>query len=171
MAGEKVRWGHPDGYFLRSDGQVAKHTFAPSQINNKGGSSYPGMRECIPRPCHVVMAITFYGERPVFMDPKTGKTYGGVCHHLIPDKLDYRPANLLCWLTRAEHAVADKRQRALRKVLPDLHALTYDRLRTLQNPRVTSDAQFESELARIAAKGYHRVDPEIIDKYEPLKHI
>ena len=137
---------------------MAKHTFAPSQINNKGGSSYPGMRECIPRPCHVVMAITFYGERPVFMDPKTGKTYGGVCHHLIPDKLDYRPANLLCWLTRAEHMEADRRQRALKKVVPDgdLRLFTYERLRELQDPRTMSREQFELELAALAQQHFHR---------------
>ena len=144
-----VRWGHPDGYFLRSNGQIAKHTFAPSQINNKGGSSYPGMRECLPRPCHVIMAITFYGSRPIFIDEKTGKTYGGICHHLIPDKLDYRPANLLCWLTREQHRIADSRQRALRAVLPDMHTISYEKHRWLQDPRVTSDEIFDLELQKL----------------------
>jgi hypothetical protein len=41
------------------------------------------------------MALAFYGDRPTFTD-KNGKEYVGICHHLIPDKLNYRPANLLC---------------------------------------------------------------------------
>ena len=147
-----VRWGHPDGYFLRPDGQVAKHTFAPSQINNKRGTSYPGMRECIPRPCHVLMSIAFYGPRPTFFDTKRGKTYSGISHHLIPDKLNYRPANLLCWLTREQHHEADRRQRALRKVLPDMHAISYERHRWLQDPRTTSREVFETELQALRIK-------------------
>ena len=142
----RVRWGHPDGYFLNEKGQVAKHTFAPSQVNNKGGSSYPGMRECLPRPCHVIMGITFFGSRPTYKDAKTGKSYGGICHHLIPDKLDYKPTNLLCWLTRSEHVEADRRQRALRKILPDMHDVSYEEHRRLQDPRVTSDEVFQLEL-------------------------
>ena len=85
------------------------------------------------------MALAFFGDRPT--DPTTGKPC--VCHHLIPDKLDYKPANLLCWLTREEHNEADRRQRALRKVLPDMHALSYDEHRRLQDPRTMSREQFE----------------------------
>ena len=130
------------------------------------------MRECIPRPCHVIMAITFYGERPVFMDPKTGKTYGGICHHLIPDKLDYRPANLLCWLTRAEHSEADRRQRALRKAVDggNLYGIPYERLRWLQDPRVTSREDFELELAKIREQGFHHYDLEKQLEYEMSHH-
>ena len=103
------------------------------------------------------MALAFYGPRPT--DPTTGKVC--VCHHLIPDALDYKPANLLCWLTRAEHTEADRRQRALKKVVPDgnLHLFSYERLRFLQDPRTTSREVFETELAKIAAKGYHHVNP------------
>ena len=90
------------------------------------------------------MALTFYGDRPTFTD-KNGKTYVGICHHLIPDRLDYRPANLLCWLTKAEHAEADRRQRVLRKILPDMHTLDYGTHRRLQDPRVTTREQFETE--------------------------
>lgn len=152
----KIRWGHPDGYFLRLDGRIAKHTFAPSQINNKGGSSYPGMRECLPRPCHVLMALAFYGPRPTFIDTKTGKTYGAVCHHLIPDKLNYRPDNLLCWLTREQHSEADRRQRLLKTVVPggDLTLFTYERLRDLQDPRSMSRELFEQELAAIRSQHF-----------------
>ena len=167
-----VRWGHPDGYFLNAKGQIAKHTFAPSQINNKGGSSYPGMRECLPRPCHVIMAITFHGQRPTFIDPKTGKEYGGICHHLIPDKLNYRPANLLCWLTREQHTEADRRQRALRKVVPngDLSIFTYERLRDLQDPRSMSRELFEQELAAIRDAHFHFGAPLARMDYDMTHH-
>ena len=114
------------------------------------------------------MALAFYGPRPTFIDPKTGKEYVGICHHLIPDPLDYRPANLLCWLTRAEHAEADRRQRALKAVVPngDLHLFSYERLRYLQDPRTTSREVFETELALIASKNYHFTNPSTLDIHE-----
>ena len=148
-----VRWAHPDGYFLNAQGQKVKHTFPPSQYNHRGGSVYPRLRECV-NACHILMALAFYGDRPTFTDPKTGKTHVGICHHLIPDIFDYRPANLLCWLTRAEHAEADRRQRALKQVVPegDLHCLSYERLRYLQDPRTTCREVFEKELEQIQAK-------------------
>ena len=94
------------------------------------------------------MALAFYGPRPIFTD-KNGKPYVGICHHLIPDALDYRPANLLCWLTREQHTEADRRQRALRKVLPDMHAISYEMHRYLQDPRVTCREVFDVELEKI----------------------
>ena len=92
------------------------------------------------------MALAFYGDRPT--DPTTGKPC--VCHHLIPDKLDYKPANLLCWLTREQHAEADRRQRALRRVLPDMHALSYEKHRFLQDPRTTCREVFDLELSKLS---------------------
>ncbi len=141
-----VRWGHPDGYFLNAQGKKVAHAFSPSnQKGHKGGSCYPTESRSGFKSCHTLMALAFYGERPTFTD-KNGKPYVGICHHLIPDKLDYRPANLLCWLTREQHYEADRRQRALRQVLPDMHALSYDDHRRLQDPRVTSCESFEVEL-------------------------
>jgi len=105
---------------------------------------YPILRECA-RECHILMAHAFYGDRP--LDPTTGKVC--VCHHLIPDKLDYRPANLLCWLTREQHTEADRRQRTLRKVLPDMHAISYEKHRWLQDPRTTCDEVFQVELQKL----------------------
>ena len=171
--GNRVRWAHPDGYFLNEKGQIVKHTFAPSQVHNTLGSSYPGMRECLPRPCHVIMSIAFYGERPTFIDEKTGKPYKGISHHLISNKLDYRPVNLLCWLTRSEHRIADNRQRALRTVVPDgnLYLIDIDFLRRIQDPRVTSDAEFNQALESIRAKGYHRVDPLAAAAEERRKYV
>jgi len=129
---------------------------------------YPNDRQLGGFDCHVLMALAFYGPRTMFNDKwektndKSQMVHVGICHHLIPDKLDYRPANLLCWLTRAEHAEADRRQRALKKVVPngDLHLFSYERLRYLQDPRTTSREIFETELARIAEKNYHFSTPK-----------
>lgn len=158
-----VRWAHPDGYFLRSNGtKIPNDNVNPATTKERhpGGSVYPKDR-ATNKLMHILMALAFYGPRPTFKD-KNGKPYVGICHHLIPDKLDYRPANLLCWLTRAEHAEADSRQRALKKVVPngDLHLFSYERLRYLQDPRTTSREIFETELARIAEKNYHFSTPK-----------
>ena len=148
-----VRWAHPDGYFLNAQGQKVAHNYPPSQRiggnSNTNGGNYPRMRETGGQFCHVLMALAFYGIRPTYMDIKTGKEYVGICHHIIPDKLDYRPANLLCWLTREQHTEADRRQRELKKILPDMHELSYDEHRRLQDPRVTSNGQFIVELVEI----------------------
>ena len=146
-----VRWGHPDGYFLKPNGQKATDNYTKTELKKEFGGSgrlYPILRECSMR-CHILMALAFYGERPTYTD-KNGKPYVGICHHLIPDKLDYSPANLLCWLTREEHTEADRRQSALRQVLPDMHALSYDDHRRLQDPRVTSRITFEIDLKKIS---------------------
>ena len=154
----KILWGHPDGYFLNAQGQNPAHTFSPA--SQKGftaahpssggnyGSCYPKMRYFGNKLCHILMALAFYGPRPTFTD-KNGKTYYGICHHLIPDKLDYCPANLLCWLTLEQHYEADRRQRALRKVLPDMHAISYEKHRYLQDPRTTCREVFEVELEKL----------------------
>ena len=142
-----VRWAHPDGYFLNAQGQKVAHDFSPAHRNNSYGGSpaYPTERNSGGKNCHILMALAFYGERPI--DPTTGKPC--VCHHLINDKLDYRPANLLCWLTREQHNEADRRQRALRNVLPDMHAISYEKHRYLQDPSVTCREVFDVELEKI----------------------
>ena len=101
---------------------------------------------------HHLMALAFYGPRLMLINANANAkaaTYVGICHHLIPDRLDYRPANLLCWLTREQHTEADRRQRELKKILPDMHELSYDEHRRLQDPRVTSNGQFIVELVEI----------------------
>ena len=146
----KILWAHPGGYFLNAQGKKVVHNFSPTMQVRKPNmhAAYPKMTQYRARHCHHLMALAFYGERPTFIDErpttndKRPKTYVGICHHLIPDKLDYRPANLLCWLTREQHYEADRRQRALRKVLPDMSALSYDDHRRLQDPRVTSCEDF-----------------------------
>ena len=170
-----VRWGHPDGYFLRANGtKIPNDNVNPATTKERhpGGTVYPKDRASN-KLMHIMMAITFHGDRPTFIDTKTGKEYVGICHHLIPDKLNYRPANLLCWLTREQHAEADRRQRALRKVVPngDLSVFTYERLRDLQDPRSMSRELFEQELAAIRDQHFHRVDPHAVMLYDMTHHM
>ena len=168
-----VRWGHPDGYFLNAQGQKVKDNFPPSALKVRPNmhGRYPILRECV-RECHILMALAFYGERPI--DPTTGKPC--VCHHLINDKLDYRPANLLCWLTREQHNEADRRQRALRKLVPDgdLRAFPYERLRYLQDPRTLSDEDFQKELEALREELKKRplvkINPHDAAEQERNKH-
>ena len=182
----KVLWGHPDGYFLNALGNKLEHSFSPAKQRgftadcpSSGGftgSCYPTMSRFGSKNCHLLMALAFYGPRPTFENtslPLQGKgqergSYAGICHHLIPDKLDYKPANLLCWLTREQHAEADRRQRALIKVVPDgdLTVFTYERLRDLQDPRSMSRELFEQELAAIQSRHFRREDPKAVMLYD-----
>ena len=149
-----VRWAHPDGYFLNAQGQKVAHNYSPAmetmhmKSDRSSGKMYPQDRQTGGKHCHILMALAFHGPRPTFTD-KNGKEYVGICHHLIPDPLDYRPANLLCWLTRAEHTEADRRQKALRAVLPDMHAISYEKHRFLQDPRTTCQEVFDVELQKL----------------------
>ena len=142
-----VRWAHPDGYLLNAQGRKIAHNFSPAMMRGDGGSKYPKDRTTN-KLSHHLMALAFYGERPTYKD-KNGKPYVGIVHHLIPDKLDYKPANLLCWLTREQHIEADRRQKELKKILPDMHDLSYDEHRRIQDQRVTSKEQFEVELQNL----------------------
>lgn len=162
-----VRWAHPDGYFLKPNGQKAKDTFSPSQYTHKGGSCYPRLRECV-NACHILMAYAFYGERPTYVNAK-GELKPYQSHHLNGDKFDYRPANILAWIHPDIHRIADRRQRALRELVPDLHAFPYERLRTLQDPRITTDEQFAFELEQLRP-GFKIVDPLILNDLELTKH-
>ena len=170
-----VRWGHPDGYFLKPNGQKAPHNFSPGaqgKNTKTHGGDYPILRECSDK-CHLLMARAFYGPRPDEAEiGVTKKRSSYFCHHLIPDRMDYRPANLLCWLTREQHTEADRRQKALKNVVPDgdLHLFTYERLRELQDPRTMSRENFEQELAALVKLGYHRVNPAKIMEQEPNKY-
>ena len=59
--------------------------------------------------------------------------------------------NLIGWLTYKQHAVADKRRRALEAVLPDMYCVEPKYLKTLQDPRKTSDICFDMELNNLRA--------------------
>ena len=154
----KVLWTDGKMKWLNACGQQLKHDFSPSMRDKHyaHGHGEAKMRSYGNKRCRILTAVTFYGERPTYTD-KNGKAYPGICHHLIPDLNNYSAANLLCWLTREQHSEADRRQRALKTVVPDgnLHLFTYERLRELQDPRTMSREEFEQELEAIRKRGYH----------------
>ena len=96
------------------------------------------------------MAFAFYGDRPLFISLKSGNAYPGIVHHIIPDKFDYRPANLLCWLTREQHYEADRRQRLIKKAvgIEGMRELGYELLREYQDPRITNAAEFDTWITK-----------------------
>lgn len=153
-------------YFLNARGQKLVHEYAPKMRAKSKDRGYtaPNLRNYKPRLCHVLMGEIFYGERPTFIDRK-GNPYFGLCHHLIEDPLNYCPENLLCWLTREEHRVADNRRRALEKVVPEgnLNGFDYAILRELQDPRTMSDADFESRMEYLRFMYSCDFDPRIFN--------
>ena len=158
-----VRWGHPDGYFLKQDGQKAKDTFPPSQYTHRGGSAYPRLRECV-NACHILMAYAFYGERPTYVNAK-GIVKPYHAHHLNGDKFDYRPANILAWLHPTQHRIADNRQKVLQTVVPngDLRGFDYAILRELQDPRSMTDADFDARMEYLRFMYSCDFDPRIFN--------
>ena len=154
-----IRWAHPDGYLLNAKGQKIALDYGPAKRKNKGGKKYP--QDCNKKCYHIEVALAFYGPRPDEAEiGVTKKRSDYFCHHLNNDIFDTRPDNLLCWLTRAEHSEADRRQRLLRKAVDggNLYGIPYERLRWLQDPRVTSREDFECELAKIREQGFHHYD-------------
>lgn len=134
-----------EAQFLSAYGTPLKHRYAPSQRakQTKRGYIAPAMRHFGNMKCHILMGEIFYGGRPLYFD-KNGKPYVGICHHLIEDPLDYRPENLLCWLTREEHTEADRRRRILEKLYGDLHTINFPKLRWLQDPRQLAREDFDT---------------------------
>lgn len=161
FSANQIRWGHPDGYFLKSNGQKSADHLTESHKRHCNNHPAPNLHAGN-LSCHVAMAMAFYGERPTFTDRK-GKPYVGICHHLVPNLLDYRPANLLCWLTYSEHHKADNRRRALEKVVPEgnLNGFDYAILRELQDPRTMTDADFDSRMEYLRFMYSCDFDPRI----------
>ena len=129
---------------------------------NNHGHCCPFMHHFKGRLCHVLRALAFYGEREIFFDSK-GKPYYGQCHHLNADLEDHRKDNLLAWLSRPQHRIADIRQDRLQELVPngDLRGFDYDILRELQDPRTMSDEGFQSRLAYIRHMRDCNFDPRI----------
>ena len=163
----KVLWtdGEVD-HWLNARGKKVKEDFSPSMRDKHyaHGHGEPKLRSYGNKRCRILMGITFYGKRP-FYEYKNGKMYPGIAHHLINDLTNYSKDNLLCWLTREQHAIADNRRCALEKVVPDgdLHLFSYERLRELQDPRTMSDEQFAAELEALR-KDHFRRDPRSTDE-------
>lgn len=156
----KIYFADENGNILNAQGKIRKMDYSPGKQKHKGGSCYPVVKIANKnRNIHLLVCAAFRGL------PMPGQ----VCHHLDGCKRNTRPANLLCWLTREQHVIADRRQRALRKLVPDLHGIPYERLRTLQDPRVTTDEQFAYELEQLKP-GFKIVDPLILNDLELTKH-
>ena len=150
----KVLWANPDeGYFMSAYGVKQIPTFGPamrkkgSKANNgKRGFVHPNMRHFNNCLAHRLMFATFADKPcPIFLDSKK-KPYKGIVHHVIENPQDIRMDNLMGWLTYRQHAVADKRRRALEAVLPDMYCVKTAYLKQLQDPRLTDDVKFEMEL-------------------------
>lgn len=172
---------HPTGFFVGSEGSKQKPHLGlcnrergKNCYNGKRGIVHPQMRHYGNVSCHrlAAYALSQVTEPPTYVNDK-GKTLKKVVHHLISEPMNFCADNLLFWLTGAEHYIADRRQRALQSVVPDgnLHVFTYDRLRTLQDPRVTSNEQFEMELAKIKKAGFRIEDPEARMENETTRHM
>ena len=160
LTGGKVLWANPDeGYFMSAYGVKQIPTFPPcmrkkgSKANNgKRGLLHPNLRNFGNKKAHRIMFATFADEPcPIFFDSK-GNPYKGIVHHVIENPNDVRMCNLIGWLTYKQHAVADKRRRALENVLPDMYCVETKYLKLLQDPRETDDLFFEMELNNLRAK-------------------
>ena len=157
--GGKVLWANPkEGYFMSAYGSKIKLTHNPAKRRrnvktktNVRGFIHPYLRQFGGKQAHRIMFATFADEPcPIFFDSK-GNPYKGIVHHVIENPYDIRMDNLLGWLTYKQHAVADKRRRALEAVLPDMYCVETKYLKLLQDPRQTDDLFFEIELNKLRA--------------------
>ena len=157
--GGKVLWANGnEGYFMSAYGVKLTLSFGPAMRkkgkkanNDKRGLIHPIMsyyRNCL---AHRLMFGTFADDPcPIYFDSK-GNPYKGVVHHVIENHYDLRMANLMGWLTYKQHAIADKRRRALEQILPDMYCVETEYLKRIQDPRRTDDTSFEKELNNLRA--------------------
>ncbi|MBR2772780.1 MAG: hypothetical protein IKD78_12370 [Bacteroidales bacterium] len=152
--GGKVLWGNgDDGYFMSAYGVKVKPMFSPSSRrkgskanNGKRGFMHPIMRNFNNCLAHRLMFETFADEPcPIFFDSK-GNPYKGIVHHVIENPHDLRMVNLMGWLTYKQHHIADKRRRALESVLPDMYCVDTAYLKEFEDPRLTTDEEFQNVL-------------------------
>ena len=160
LTGGKVLWANPDkGYFMSAYGVKQIPTFPPCMRkkgckanNGKRGLFHPNLRNFGNQKAHRVMFATFADEPcPIFFDSK-GNPYKGIVHHVIENPYDVRMDNLIGWLTYKQHAIADKRRRALEAVLPDMYCVETAYLKLLQDPRKTDHIFFNMELNNLRLK-------------------
>ena len=147
----KPLWANgQEGFFLSAAGAKQTPAYSPTnrkvgrkENNRKRGRTHPYMRHFGNVSAHRLMAATYADEPcPIFFDSK-GNPYKGLVHHVIENPYDFRVDNLIWWLTRKQHSIADKRRRVLEGILPDMYAIPTKRLKRLQDPRTTSDDVFE----------------------------
>ena len=159
LIGGKVLWANGDqGYFMSAYGNKIELRHSPSnrRRNVKGktktrGFIHPVLRNFGSKTAHRLMFEIFADEPcPIFFDSK-GNPYKGIVHHVIENQQDIRMDNLMGWLTYKQHAVADKRRRALEAVLPDMYCVETAFLKKLEDPRETNDLEFDMELNNLRA--------------------
>ena len=120
--------------------------------NGKRGQIHPQMKHFGNQHAHRIMFATYAVEPcPIYFDSK-GRPYKGIVHHVIENPYDIRMDNLMGWLTFKQHSIADKRRRALEQTLPDMYCVQTSFLKQLQDPRETSDEQFDEELDKLREK-------------------
>ena len=158
--GGKVLWANPkEGYFMSAYGNKIKLRHSPfdrrRNVKTKTkvrGFVHPILRQFGGKRAHRLMFETFADKPcPIFKDSK-GKPYKGIVHHVIENPYDIRMDNLMGWLDYKQHAVADKRRRALEAVLPDMYCVETKYLKLLEDPRETDDVFFEMELNNLRSK-------------------
>ena len=150
----KVLWANPnEGYFMSTRGRKIKLNHSPHhrRRNVKGktrtrGFVHPCLSQIGGKQAHRIMFETFADEPCLIFFDSKGNPYKGIVHHVIENPQDIRMDNLMGWLTHKEHSIADKRRRALEAVLPDMYCISTARLKKLEDPRETSDAEFEEWL-------------------------
>ena len=156
----KVLWANPEeGYFMSAYGRKITLDHSPCSrrrnVKDKKGINrgfiHPILRDFGGKKAHRVMFATFADEPcPIFFDSK-GNPYKGIVHHVIENPYDVRMDNLMGWLTYKQHAVADKRRRALEDVLPDMYCVATAYLKMLQDPRQTDELEFNMVLNNLHA--------------------
>jgi hypothetical protein len=159
LTGGKVLWANPDeGYFMSAYGCKIKLGLCPAKRRRNvkaktrtRGFIHPYLRDFGGKTAHRLMFATFADEPcPIFFD-SNGNPYKGIVHHVIENPYDLRMDNLMGWLSYKQHAIADKRRRALEAVLPDMYCVETIYLKTLQDPRQTDDIAFELVLNNLRA--------------------
>lgn len=150
----KVLWVNPEeGYFMSAFGNKITLNHSPAQQRRHvkaktrmRGFRHPFLRDFGCKAAHRVMFGTFADEPcPIFFDSK-GNPYKGIVHHVIENPNDIRMDNLMGWLTYKQHAIADKRRRALEAVLPNMYCVETAYLKLIQDPRKTCDLYFNMVL-------------------------
>ena len=174
--GGKVLWANgKEGYFMSAYGIKQKPMHSPSNRkkgslanNGKRGLTHPIMRNFNAQKAHRLMFETFADEPcPIFFDSK-GKPYKGIVHHVIENPSDIRMVNLMGWLTYKQHHIADKRRSALESVLPDMYCADTAYLKGLEDPRLTTDEEFQTALDKLSR--YRKVDPMEFMEHDITHH-
>ena len=154
----KPLWANgEEGYFMSATGAKLALRYGPAmqKRGSDANNGLRGMRHPVvgekTHNAHRLMAYTYADEPcPIYKDSK-GKPYKGIVHHVIENPYDIRVDNLIWWLTFKQHRIADNRRRILEKALPDMYIVPTVRLKQLQDPRITSDEDFQTELEKLRA--------------------